>query len=85
MGNFFIGLIGVAASFAIIKYRERVADMIGEASWMSKVGGVYNFVLLTAIALLIFSVAKMTGTTDVFLSPFLWIIPGGNTPQTPTF
>lgn len=77
MGNFLTGLVGIALAVAMIKYRERFGDMIGEAAWMSKVGGVYNLILIVALFIFFFSIAKITGTSDIFLSPLTWLIPGG--------
>lgn len=85
MGNFFSGLFGIAFAVVLIKYRESVANLIGEASWMQKVGGVYNFVILVAVGIFLFSLAAITGTTEIFFAPVLWLLPGGNTPKTPTF
>ena len=85
MGNFFLGLIGVIFSFTIMKYREAVGDMIGEADWMYKLGGVYNVILLVAFGIFLFSIATMTGTTDILLAPILLLFPGGNGSETPTF
>jgi hypothetical protein len=86
MGNFLVSLGGVLLGFVLIKYRERVAEIIGEAQWMHKVGGVYNLILICSILIIFFSLAKMTGTTDIFLSPLLFIIPGGRSvPEPPAF
>ncbi|MBT3292828.1 hypothetical protein HOD24_04065 [Candidatus Peregrinibacteria bacterium] len=62
----------------MIKYRERVGDMFGEADWMQKVGGIYGIIFISAIAIFFFSIAKMTGTTDIFLSPLINLLPGGH-------
>lgn len=83
--NFLVGLTGIALSLAMIKYRSKIADMVGSADWMMKLGGVYNVILLAAFAIFIFSVATVTGTTDVFLAPILWILPLPESPETPTF
>ena len=78
MINFLISLAGIILSVLMIKYRERVGDMFGEADWMQKVGGIYGIIFISAIAIFFFSIAKMTGTTDIFLSPLINLLPGGH-------
>ncbi|TSC59526.1 MAG: hypothetical protein Greene041662_435 [Candidatus Peregrinibacteria bacterium Greene0416_62] len=72
----FLGLIGIVASIAIIKYREAVGDLFGGAEWTKYVGGPYNMAIIVGIILFFFSLAKMTGTTDFFLYPLKFLIPG---------
>jgi hypothetical protein len=72
----FLSLIGIVASFFLLKYRERVGDAIGEADWMKKVGGVYMIIIIFSILLFFWSVASLTGTTDVLFGPLRHIIPG---------
>ncbi len=68
-----IGLIG---PFFLIKYRERVGDMIGEAEWMKKVGGVYSFLIILAFFVFFWTLAEITGTIDIIFGPIINIIPG---------
>ena len=75
MGNFFINLALMLIGVAMIKYRERAGDMIGEAEWMRYVGGIYGFLMICGTLLIFFSVARMTGTTDIFFAPLIAIIP----------
>jgi len=80
------GLIGIAGSFFLIKYREYIGEIIGDADWMRYVGGPYNLVIVVAILIFFWSIAAITGTQDVFLSPLLWLLPGGNkAPAVDTF
>lgn len=79
--HIFLGIIGIALALAILKEREKIGDMIGEAEWMRKVGGVYNILIFVAIVLFLWSIAEMTGTTNVLFAPLKFIIPGGR--QTP--
>lgn len=74
--NFILPLIGIVASFFLLKYRERVGDMIGEAEWMRKVGGVYILIIIFSIFLFFWSLAELTGTTDILFRPLLFFIPG---------
>ncbi len=64
-----LSLIGIIASFFMIKKREMVADMIGEGEWMRKIGGVHLVVVYCGIFLFFWSVAALTGTLDIFFSP----------------
>jgi hypothetical protein len=71
-----LGIIGIAISLVLLKYRERVGDLIGEADWMNKVGGVYNLVIIVSVLLFFWSVAVMTGTTGILLRPLIMLLPG---------
>lgn len=75
MGTF-LSILGIVLSFVLIKYRERAGDLIGEADWMQKVGGVYFVVVYIAIFIFIWSVAELTGTTGVLFAPLRYLIPG---------
>jgi len=75
--SIFLGLIGIVVSFLLIKYREMIGDMLGEADWMHFVGGSRGAVLIVALLIFFWSIASMTGTQDMFLAPILWLIPGG--------
>lgn len=71
-----LGFFGMVCSLFLLKYRERVGDMIGDAEWMNKLGGIYNIVIIFAVLLFFFSIATMTGTQEIFLTPILWLLPG---------
>lgn len=73
---FFLYILGIAASVAMIKYREKLGDIIGDAEWMQYVGGVYNAVIIAAVLLFFWSIAGLTGTTNIFLYPLTWIFGG---------
>lgn len=72
----FLAIFGIVGSLFLIKYRERVGEMLGEADWMAKVGGVYNFVVIIAVFIFFWSIASLTGTTNILFKPLLYIIPG---------
>ena len=74
--SIFLGLLGMLAGIAVIKYREAVGDLFGDAEWTKYVGGPYNMAIIVGILLFFFSLAKMTGTTDFFLNPLKFLIPG---------
>jgi hypothetical protein len=73
--SIFLSLVGIVGSFFLIKYREKVGDMVGEADWMTKVGGVYNVMIFVAVFIFFWSIATLTGTTSVLFS-FLRFLPG---------
>lgn len=77
----FLSIIGIVASFFLMKYRERVGEITGEAEWMKKVGGVYNVIVIVAIVIFFWSIATITGTTDIFLKPISYILPGSRDPN----
>lgn len=74
-----LSLLGIVGSVLMLKYREYIGNLMGEAEWMMKVGGVYNVVIIAAIFIFFWSLATLTGTTDILFRPLLWLIPGVNT------
>lgn len=72
----FLQLLGIVASGFMIKYRERLGDMIGEAQWMHYVGGVYNFIIILAVFLFFWCVAALTGTQHVLFFPIYLFFSG---------
>jgi hypothetical protein len=70
-----LSLIGIVGSFFLIRYRETIGDMLGEADWMSSVGGIYTIIVIVAIFIFFWSIAELTGTTEIFFTPFLWLLP----------
>jgi hypothetical protein len=78
--NIVLGLLGMAAGIAIIRYRETIGDILGDASWTRYIGGPYNFAILIGVLLFFFSLAKMTGTTGFFLAPIQWLLPSPAAP-----
>jgi hypothetical protein len=78
MGRIILGTIGIALSFLLIKYRESVGDSIGDPEWASKVGGIYNVIVLCGIFGFFWSVSYMTNTLDILFAPILWLLPNNN-------
>ncbi len=72
-----VNIVLIALGVLLIKYREKIADMIGFQEWMRYVGGVYNFVVIVGIFLFLFGIARLTGTVDILLAPIYSIIPKG--------
>ncbi len=75
MGYFILYAIGLIGPFFLIKYREPAGDMIGEANWMRKVGGVYNVIIIIAVIIFFWTIAEMTGTTSTLFAPVKGIFP----------
>ena len=73
-----LSLLGIVGSVLMLKYREYIGNLMGEAEWMMRVGGVYNVVVIMAIFIFFWSLASLTGTTDILFRPLLWLIPGVN-------
>jgi hypothetical protein len=71
-----LAILGIALSFCMLKWREAIGNMMGEATWMSKVGGVYNVVILIAIFIFFWSLAELTNTTQFLFAPLRFLIPG---------
>ena len=76
MSRIILGLLGVVASFYLLKERERAGDLIGDAEWMQKVGGVYNLIIILSVIGFFWSVAYMTNTLQFLLWPLVSLIPG---------
>lgn len=72
----FKGIIGILIGYAIIRYREPIGEMVGEPEWATKIGGIYNVLILLGIFIFFWSIAAMTGTTDVLFSPILGLFSG---------
>ena len=85
MGRYLLILTGIVGSFFLVVYRERIGDIIGEADWMKKIGGVYNFILLLAFFLFFWCLAELTGTTMLLFSPIKMLFPNLNQAPPPTF
>ncbi|OGJ54860.1 hypothetical protein A3D11_00840 [Candidatus Peribacteria bacterium RIFCSPHIGHO2_02_FULL_49_16] len=73
--RYILPIIGMVFSFLLMKYRERIGDVIGEAEWMRKIGGVYYVIVYAALLIFFWSLAELTGTTDIFLKPLMLILP----------
>lgn len=67
--------IGIYLSYLLVRYRQQAGDFLGEGEWMNTVGGVYNLMIILAAFLFFWSLAYLTGTTTLFLTPILWLIP----------
>jgi hypothetical protein len=69
----------MVGAFFMMKYRERVGDLIGEAEWMNKVGGVYNLIIILSFLIFFWSVAELTNTTRFLFAPVMMLFPGQQT------
>jgi hypothetical protein len=74
--SYILAIIGIVGAFFMIIKRETIGDTLGEAEWMDHVGGVYNLVVYAAVFVFFWSIATLTGTTDLLFKPFLWLVPG---------
>jgi len=83
--NFILGVIGVIASIIMMRKREAIGNIIGEAEWMRKVGGNYMVIVYAAIFIFFYSLILMTGLTSSAWEPILkvlmpWTFDKGATP-----
>ena len=83
MGYYLLIATGLIGPFFLIKYRETIGDVIGEAAWMRKIGGVYNFIVVVAILIFFWAIADVTGTTGVLFGPLRFVIPGMRPEEVP--
>lgn len=73
--RYFLGLLGMVGGFLMVKYRERVGDMFGEPAWTSKVGGIYNVIIIVGVIFFFWGIAAVTHTEDVLFGPIINFIP----------
>jgi uncharacterized membrane protein len=69
----FLSFVGIGLAYVLIRYRERVGDMVGSPDWANKVGGIYNLLILIGIFIFFWSLATLTGTTDILFAPLISI------------
>lgn len=74
--RYILSILGIIGSFYMLVYRQKIGDMIGEAEWMRKVGGIYAIVIFLAFFLFFWCIAEITGTQSMFVKPFLYLLPG---------
>lgn len=72
-----LGIIGIIFASVLVKFREQVGEMLGEPEWAEKIGGIYNLVVLIAVAMYFWSISYMTNTQDIFFAPLMYILPFG--------
>ncbi|MSR67379.1 hypothetical protein EXS65_00930 [Candidatus Peribacteria bacterium] len=65
----------MSLAFLFIRYREAIGNMIGEPDWAIKIGGIYNVMILLGILMFFWSIASITGTTDVLFYPIVMFLP----------
>ena len=68
-------LIGMAFGVFLIVKREDVGNAFGDPDWAAKVGGVYNVVILVGAFIFFWSLASLTGTTDILFAPLFMFFP----------
>jgi len=71
MGRFFMGLLGIALSYFIIRKRRMLGDMLIETSWTQKLGGIHMMVVYTAIFIFFWSILTMFNLTGVIVEPLV--------------
>ncbi len=85
MGYYLMIAAGLIGPFVLIKYRESLGNMMGEAEWMRKVGGVYNVIIIVAILIFFWTIAEATGTTEIMFGSLRNLSPGFQPQVTPSF
>ncbi len=65
--RFFGALLGMAAAYVLIRYREMIGDMLG---------GRYQLTVGIGVLVFFWSIAYLVGVGDIFFRPLLWILPG---------
>lgn len=63
--RFLMGIIGIGFGFILIYYREAIGNSFGQPEWASKVGGIYNVMIILGIFFFFASLVYMTGTFEV--------------------
>ena len=85
MGYYLLIATGLIGPFCMLVYREQLADLIGEADWMRKVGGVYNVIFIAAFVIFFWALADVTGTTGVLFAPLRSLSPAFQPQTQPAF
>ena len=70
-----LSLIGIIGAFYLIKNREQIGNMLGEAEWMKNAGGIYTIIVFVAVLIFFWSIAELTGTTNMFFTPLRYLFP----------
>ncbi len=83
--QFLKGIIGILFGFALIKWREPLGAMIGDPAWAGKVGGIYNLLIIVGVLIFFWSLATMTGTTEILFAPIFMFLPHKAAPMQGTF
>jgi predicted membrane protein len=65
--RFFGALLGMAAAYVLIRYREMIGDMMG---------GRYQLTVGIGVLVFFWSIAYFIGAGDIFFRPLLWLLPG---------
>lgn len=76
----FKGILAIAASFVLIKYREKIVGMTGKFGWAEKylgMGGTYRLFVILGVVSFLWGVASITGMTDVLLGPLKGVFQTG--------
>lgn len=69
--QYFGSAIGILFAYCLVRYREPIGGMIGDPEWAGKIGGIYNVLILCGAFIFFWSLATLTGTTDILFSPIL--------------
>lgn len=75
MTQYVLPIFGILFAFTLIKYREQIGDVFGDADWMRPLGGVYFVIVYISIFIIFWSIAVMTNTTGILFKPFLMLFP----------
>ena len=78
-------LAGLIGPFFLIYFRETIGDIIGEAEWMRKIGGVYMLVVIVALFIFFWTLAEVTGTTGILFAPLRKLSPAFQQQVPPQF
>ena len=65
--KFIVLIIGSVCAYLLLKYREKIKNMIGDIAFAEKFfgnGGTYNMIIIVSILVFIFSLMYATGTLE---------------------
>ncbi len=75
MLHYLLPLGGIVLAFLIVRFREAIGNIVGEADWMRKVGGVYNLMIIVALVLFFWCLAELTNSTSLLFGPVKDLFP----------
>ncbi len=63
--EYFLAIVGIVISFFMVKEREQLGNMLGDPDWAASIGGIYTLITIAALFIFFWSLATITGTSDI--------------------
>ena len=83
--QYILPIVGIVGAFVMMIERERIGDMVGESKWIHDHGGIYSWVVIVAVFILLWSIAELLGVAHYVFWPIRSILPGEPNPFAPVY